>query len=400
MKVLVINSGSSSIKFQLMNPQSGELLAKGLLERLGSKQSVFKYTVPGREKLEQTLPLPDHRAGLAHLLKVLTDPVTGVMVSLDEVDAVGHRIVHGGERIKQSVVLDKAMIEVIENISHLAPLHNPANLQGVEALQSLMPAHVKHVGVFDTAFFAGMPAANYLYALPHNLSQKHGLRRFGFHGTSHQYVSLRMAELLGKQPDDCNVIVAHLGNGSSLSAVRGGVAVDTTLGFGTMCGVPMGTRSGDVDPAIILHLLDKLHYTTAQVHDILYKESGLLGVSGISNDARDILTAAAADDAQAKLAVEAYGHQVARGICGLACNFDHLDAVVFTAGIGENSAGMRAAIAPHLRTLGARFDKASNDFMGEERCISTPDSPVPIWVVPTNEELMIARETQRLAGGE
>ncbi|MCD4651606.1 MAG: acetate kinase [Candidatus Cloacimonetes bacterium] len=398
MNVLVINSGSSSIKFQMINMQTKKLMCKGLIERIGLEAGGFKYQKADNDKHYEELPIPDHKAGLKKMLETLTDETHGVIAGASEIDAVGHRIVHGGDKITESILLDDKAMAICESLIPLAPLHNPANLQGVQALKELLPQGTPHVGVFDTAFHASMPAESYIYAIPWKFYEKHGIRRFGFHGTSHQFVALRAAEILGKDIKDFNCITAHIGNGSSLTAIKGGVSVDTTLGFGTMCGVPMGTRAGDIDPAIVLHMIDELKLEAKEIHKILYKESGILGMSGISSDMRDVEAAAEEGHEHARIALDVLCHWLSKYICGLASNFERLDAIIFTAGIGECSPYVRDKVCPKLKVLGAHYNPAVNNFKAEERIISTDDSPVKIMVVPTNEELMIALDTKHLAG--
>lgn len=394
MNILVLNSGSSSIKYQLLSNE--KLIAKGLIERVGLKNSIVNYKKTGYEKIEKIIDIPDHLTGVKLMLELLCDAENGVIKSIDEINAVGHRIVHGGDRIADSIIIDDDAEKIIEELFVLAPLHNPANLSGVIALKKLMPANIKHVGVFDTAFHQSMPKKAFTYALPYELYEKHNVRRFGFHGTSHQFVAQQAAKLINKPLNEFNCITAHLGNGSSLTAVKGGKSIDTTLGFGTMCGVPMGTRAGDFDPAIVLHMIDNLGYSSADVHKAIYKNSGFLGLSGISFDCRDILEAAEKGHERAQLAIDVFIHNVSKMVLGLACNFENLDAIIFTAGIGENNPFIRKEISNRLKVLGIEVDDELNNFRGEERVFSTPNSKVKLIVIPTNEELMIAKETMRL----
>ena len=399
MKILVINSGSSSIKFQLMETAGEQVLAKGLLERIGIEGSLFHYQPAGKDKSSRTLPIPDHRTGIRLVLEALADPRTGVISRYEEIEAVGHRIVHGGERIKHPERLTEEVLAVIRECSKLAPLHNPPNLLGVEAVRALLP-QTPNVGVFDTAFHATMPPEAYVYPIDYSFYETHGIRRFGFHGTSHEYVALRAATLLGRSPADFNCVTCHLGNGVSLTAVRGGKSVDTTLGFGTVCGVPMGTRSGDVDPAVILHLIDDLKMTAKEVHDLLYKKSGLKGISGRSSDMRDVIELAAKGDTRATLALDVFAHGARKYVAALATNLGgRLDALVFTAGIGENAWEVRERVCRGLEFMGVRLDPERNRVRGKEAVLSTDDSPVKVLCVPTNEELMIALETEQVMRG-
>lgn len=396
MKILVINSGSSSIKFQLLETADRTLLCKGLMERIGLSDGIFTYQPTGREKIRRNLPIPDHRAGIQLLLDTIVDGQNGVIRSIHELSAVGHRIVHGGEKIKKSELLTPEVIRIIEECTVLAPLHNPPNLIGVAAVQALLP-EIANVGVFDTAFHASMPPHAYIYPLEYSFYEQHGIRRFGFHGTSHQYVALRAAEFLGRDPADFRCVTCHLGNGVSLTAVKGGRSVDTSLGFGTMCGVPMGTRAGDVDPAIILHLIDELHMSPKDVHELIYKKSGLKGMSGLTNDMRDLVEAALAGNERAKLALEIFAHYTRKYIAALATNLDgRLDAVIFTAGIGENCPEAREIICRGLEVLGIRLDPRKNDVRGRDAVISVDGASPLALTIATNEELMIALETETI----
>lgn len=396
MKILVLNSGSSSIKFQLLDTVERKVMCKGLVERVGLADAIFNYQPAGGEKSKDVLPIPDHTTGIKLVLETITSPGRGVIASLDEVAAVGHRIVHGGEKIQHSVLLCEESLALIDECTPLAPLHNPANLMGVHAMRKLLPG-VPNVGVFDTAFHATMPKPAYIYALDYAHYEKHGIRRFGFHGTSHQYVAMRAAEILGTPIEDFNCVTCHLGNGVSLTAVRGGKSMDTTLGFGTCCGVPMGTRSGDVDPAALMHLIDELGMTSRQVCDLIYKGSGLKGISGVSHDMRDVEEAAARGHERAELALEIFAHAARKYIAALATSLgDRVDAVVFTAGIGENGAEIRERICRGLGFMGVWIDPERNKVRGKEAVISRDGAPVKVMVVPTNEELMIALDTEAI----
>ncbi len=399
MKILVINSGSSSIKFQLMETAGEQVLAKGLLDRIGIEGSTFNYQPAGKEKTSHSVAIPDHRTGIRLLLEALTAAENGVISRFEEVEAVGHRIVHGGEQIKRSELLTADVLAVVRECSKLAPLHNPPNLMGVEAVQAILP-NTPNVGVFDTAFHATMPPPAYIYPIDYSFYETHGIRRFGFHGTSHQYVAMRGAAMLGKPLADFNCVTCHLGNGVSLTAVRGGESVDTTLGFGTMCGVPMGTRAGDVDPAIILHLIDELKMSTKEVHELIYKKSGLRGISGGTSDMRDIIEKTEQGDPRATLAFDIFAHGARKYIAALATNLGgRLDSVIFTAGIGENAWEARERICRGLEFMGVSLDPERNKVRGKEAVISPDHSPVKVLAIPTNEELMIALETERLVSG-
>jgi acetate kinase len=400
MNILVINSGSSSIKFQLINMQDQHVICKGLIERIGLSDGIFNYEPADKEKVKKITDIPDHNTGIHMVLEALTASNTGVISSLQEINAVGHRIVHGGEKIQKSVLLDENTIPDIESCIPLAPLHNPANLMGVEAVKAELP-NVPHVGVFDTAFHATIPAQAYVYGLDYKYYEHHGIRRFGFHGTSHQYVSMRAAELLGIPLDSFNCITCHMGNGVSFSAVKGGKSIDTSLGFGTMCGIPMGTRAGDVDPAVIMHMLDTLGMSTEDVHNEIYKTGGLKGISGVSSDMRDIDEAAEKGDKRAQLALDIFAHAARKHIGAYATEINGpLHAVIFTAGIGENAIGMREKICEGLEILGLKIDSDKNNIRGKEQVISTADSKVTAMVIPTNEELMIALDTKKIAEGK
>ncbi len=397
MKILVINSGSSSIKFRLVESTSGEVLAGGLLERIGLAEGRMEYRRGSDEKIRTDLPIPNHQFGLSLVLRNLTDPAHGALGSLTEIEAVGHRVVHGGERFTQAVLITPEVISEIEENSFMAPLHNPANLLGIRAAIEMLEG-VPNVAVFDTSFHQTMPPVAYVYPLTWDLYKDRGFRRYGFHGTSHQYVAERTAAILGKPVSGLNIIVCHLGNGSSITAVRGGRSIDTSLGFGTMCGVMMGTRSGDVDPAILLELMESHGMSASEVKDLVYKKSGLLGISGVSSDMRDVEQAADAGSERAKLALDLFADKVRKYIGGYAVTLGSVDAVTFTAGIGENGWEIRETICAGLEAIGARLDIEANRCRGQERIVSTPDSRVKLLVVPTNEELMIAIETERILG--
>lgn len=396
MNVLVINSGSSSIKFQLLDTQTRHAMCKGLIERIGLNDAIFNYHPENGQKYKEILPIADHTAGIKLVMDTLLDEHRGVIKNLSEIDAVGHRIVHGGERIKRSERLTPAVMDIIKESSKLAPLHNPANLMGVDAVRQVLP-NIPHVGVFDTAFHASMPQHAYIYPLAYEYYEKHGIRRFGFHGPSHQYVSMRAAEMLSIPLEDFNCVTCHLGNGVSLTAVKGGKSMDTSLGFGTMCGVPMGTRAGDIDPAIIIHLQEELGMSASEVHDLIYKQSGFKGVSGLTNDMRDVEDAASSGNERAQLALDIFSHGARKYIAALSTSLNgRMDAVVFTAGVGENGPEAREHICKGLEVIGVKLDPEKNRIRGKEAVVSTDDSPVKVLVVPTNEELMIALDTEEV----
>lgn len=394
MNILVINCGSSSLKYQLINAATEAVLAKGLCERIGI-DGIITYQPAGGEKEKSEKAMPTHTEAIKYVIEALTNEKTGVIKSLDEVGAVGHRIVHGGEKFTASTILNEETIKAIEECSELAPLHNPANLIGVRACQELMP-NVPMVGVFDTAFHQTMPKTAYLYGLPYEYYEKYKVRRYGFHGTSHSFVSKRTAELIGKPYDDCKIIVCHLGNGASLSAVKNGKSVDTSMGLTPLEGLVMGTRSGDIDPAIIEFVAKKEGKTLDEMMNVLNKKSGLLGISCLSSDSRDLEEAAEKGDEKAQAAIDIFDYRVLKYIGAYAAAMNGVDAIAFTAGIGENNAVSRSAICKSLTYLGVEIDEEANNCRGVEREISTPNSKVRVFVVPTNEELAIARETLAL----
>ena len=394
MKVLVINCGSSSLKYQLIDSETEQVLAKGLCERIGI-DGRLTHRPTGKDKVVLEDPLPNHTAAVSAVLGQLTDPVNGVIADLKEIGAVGHRIVHGGEKFASSTVLTDEVVAEIEKCNDLAPLHNPANLIGINACKELMLG-VPMVGVFDTAFHQTMPKKAFLYGLPYEYYEKHAVRRYGFHGTSHSFVSKRTAEILGKKPEDLKIIVCHLGNGSSISAVEGGKSVDTSMGFTPLEGLVMGTRSGDLDPAILEYVCNKEGITLSEMTTILNKKSGVEGVSGVSSDFRDLGDAAAEGNERAAVALDMFAYRVAKYVGSYAAAMNGVDVISFTAGIGENDITTRARIMEYLGYLGCKLDAEKNNVRGEERIISTDDSKVIAMVVPTNEELAIARETVAL----
>jgi len=396
-KILVINSGSSSIKFRLFESSTGETLAGGLLERIGLAEGRMEYRRGTDGKITTERPIPNHQAGISMVLASLTDPVSGALGSLSEIQAVGHRIVHGGERFTQPVEITNEVISEIEQNSFMAPLHNPANLLGIRAAMEMLEG-VRNVAVFDTSFHQTMPPVAYVYPLTWELYKEKGFRRYGFHGTSHQYVAERTAAMLGRPISELNTIVCHLGNGSSITAVKQGRSIDTSLGYGTVCGVMMGTRSGDVDPAILIELMENHGMSASEVKDLVYKKSGLLGISGVSSDMRDVERAAESGNERAVLALDLFADKVRKYIGAYAVTLGSVDAIAFTAGVGENGIEMREMICRGLGVLGAELDPEANNCRGQEKIVSSPDSRVKLLVVPTNEELMIAMETERILG--
>lgn len=395
MNILVINCGSSSLKYQLFNMNDESVLAKGLVERIGIEGSRLKHEVEGRDKVVIEVPMNDHKEALTQVLNALVHEAHGAVKSLEEIHAVGHRVVHAGEKFSASVVVDDAVISALEECIEIAPLHNPPNIIGIKAIQELLPS-VKNVGVFDTAFHQTMPKSAYVYALPYEYYENDHIRRYGFHGTSHRYVSQRTAEILGKPADSLKLITCHLGNGASLAAIDGGKSVDTSMGFTPLEGLVMGTRCGDIDPQIIPYIMAKENLTLDEVNTILNKKSGVLGISGVSSDFRDIEDAAAAGNERAQLALDIYHSSVKKYIAAYAAVLGGVDAIVFTAGLGENGPESREEICKGLEFMGAVLDPAKNKVRGKETIVSTDDSKVKIMVVPTNEELMIARDTIEL----
>lgn len=393
MNILVINCGSSSLKFQLINAETEELTAKGLCERIGINGSRITFAPAGGEKIAREVPMADHKEAIRLVLDALTDADTGVVKSLDEIGAVGHRIVHGGENFAKATVITPEVKQAITECSDLAPLHNPANLIGVEACEALMPG-VPMVAVFDTAFHQTMPEEAYLYAIPYSYYEKYKIRRYGFHGTSHDYVSHRAADLLGKAYEDLKIIVCHLGNGASVSAVKNGKCVDTSMGLTPLEGLIMGTRSGDLDPAILEFIANKEGKSIGEIMTILNKESGVLGISGgLSSDFRDLEDGSA----EGRRALKAFALRTAKYIGAYAAAMNGVDAICFTAGVGENSASVRDMICgEYLGYLGIELDEEKNHKRGEEIIVTTPESRTKVLVIPTNEELAIARQTYAL----
>ena len=399
MNVLVINAGSSSLKYQLLNPETGDLLAKGLCERIGiDGKFTYKPQVEGKEKLDAVdVAMPTHAEAIAAVLDALVDPKNGVISSMKEIDAVGHRVVHGGEKFASSVVITDEVMAAIEECNPLAPLHNPANIIGIKACQEKMPG-VPMVAVFDTAFHQTMPAKAYTYAIPYEYYENDKMRRYGFHGTSHRYVSQRCAEILGKPIEELKIVSCHLGNGSSITAVDGGRSVDTSMGLTPLAGLPMGTRSGDMDAGIMEYIMKKYDMSMADMMTTLNKKSGVLGISGVSSDFRDLDNAAAEGNKRAALAIEVFEYGVRKMIAEYAAAMGGVDAVIFTAGVGENSADMRLHFVDGLQFMGIEIDPEKNNIRGEERIVSPDGAKVKVLVIPTNEELMIAKDTAELVG--
>ena len=396
MNVLVINCGSSSLKYQLINSDTEAVLAKGLCERIGIDGRLV-YQLAGHDKEITEAPMPTHKEGIQMVLDALVNPKTGAVKSLPEIDAVGHRVVHGGEKFAQSVVLNEEVLAKVEECNELAPLHNPANLIGIRVCQELMPG-VPMVGVFDTAFHQTMPQKAYLYGLPYEYYEKYKVRRYGFHGTSHSFVSKRLAEFLNLDYNNSRLIVAHLGNGASISAVLDGKCVDTSMGLTPLEGLVMGTRSGDIDPAIMEFIAKKENLDIDGIMDVLNKKSGVEGLSGVSSDFRDLEAAYHEGNPRAIAACEVFAYRVAKYIGAYVAAMNGVDAIAFTAGIGENTSFIREKILAYFGYLGITMDKEANMVRGEDKIISTPDSKVTVCIIPTNEELAIARETVALVG--
>ena len=397
MNVLVINAGSSSLKYQLMNPETGAVLAKGLCERIGiDGKFTYKPQLEGKEVLDAVdVAMPTHSEAIQAVLDALVDEKNGVIASMKEIDAVGHRVVHGGEKFAQSVVITDEVMAAIEECNALAPLHNPANITGINACKAIMPG-VPMVAGFDTAFHQTMPPVAYTYALPYEYYEKDAVRRYGFHGTSHKYVSQRAAAMLGKDPSELKLVSCHLGNGSSITAVDGGKSVDTSMGFTPLAGLPMGTRSGDLDAGILEYLMNKYNMGIKEMVSILNKKSGVQGVSGVSSDFRDLENAGKEGNTRASLAVEMFNYGVKKLIGSYAAAMGGVDAIIFTAGVGENSKAQRMDIASGLEFMGVKMDAQKNDVRGKEAVISADDSKVKVLLIPTNEELMIAMDTMNL----
>ena len=395
MKVLVINCGSSSLKYQLIDMETESVLAKGLCERIGIEGSRLKHEPTGKDKVVIEENMADHNDAVKMVLDALVDPNHGVISSMDEINAIGHRVVHGGEEFSGSVVIDDAVMNALVKCSDLAPLHNPANIIGIKACEKIMPG-VPQCGVFDTAFHQTVPKKAYLYALPYEYYEKYGVRRYGFHGTSHRFVSSEAAKMMGKPIEETKIITCHLGNGGSIAAVEHGKSVDTTMGFTPLEGLIMGTRCGDIDPSIVTFLENKEGLSAKEVDEIMNKKSGVLGISGVSSDFRDVEAAAAEGNERAQVALDAFAYKVAKSIGSYAAAMNGVDAIVFTAGLGENSGSTRQEICDYLGYLGVKLDAEANSKRGKAMEISTADSKVKVFVIPTNEELVIARDTKEL----
>lgn len=391
-KIIAINAGSSSLKFQLFEMPSEEVITKGLIERIGLKDSIFNITVNGEKKTE-ILDIPDHSVAVKMLLDKLT--VEGIIQSLNEIEGIGHRVVHGGEEFADSTIINDEVLAKIEELSELAPLHNPANVTGIKAFKEVLP-NVVSIAVFDTAFHQTMPENSFLYSLPYEYYEKYGIRKYGFHGTSHKYVSERAAELLGRPLEHLRLISCHLGNGASIAAIQGGKSIDTSMGFTPLAGVTMGTRSGNIDPALIPYIMEKTGKDAYEVLDVLNKKSGMLAVSGFSSDLRDIEEEAEKGNERGELALQVFANRIHKYIGSYAARMYGVDAIIFTAGIGENSSAIRERVLRGLEFMGVYFDPALNKVRGQEAFISYAHSPVKIIIIPTNEEVMIARDVVRL----
>ena len=394
MKILVLNCGSSSLKYQLINMETEEVLASGKYERIGEKEAFITHKVNG-QKIKIDNPAYNHTEAIEFTLKQLTNPEYKVIDSLDEIEAIGHRLVHGGEKISESVVIDENVENVLKEYSDLAPLHNPACILGIEACKNVMPGKPM-VGVFDTAFHQSIPKERYIYPIPYEYYEKYGIRKYGFHGTSHMFVSQRLVEIEGKDLKDLKIVTCHLGQGSSICAVQGGKSVDTSMGLTPLGGIPMVTRSGDLDPSILLYLMKKEKLSPEQMENILNKESGVSGISGLAPDFRVIEQESYNDNETAKIAMESFKYAIASYIAKYAVAMNGVDYIVFTGGVGENQINIRKGICEQLEFMGVEIDVEANNMKGEEKVISKPSSKVKVYVIPTNEELMIAKETERL----
>lgn len=393
MKVLVLNCGSSSLKYQLIDMGNENVLASGLCERIGIDGSRLKHK--GKEPYEIENPMNNHTDAIKMVIDALLDSKYGVISDIKEINSVGHRVVHGGEHFSKSVIVNDEVLKAIEDCIELAPLHNPANLMGIKACEDLIPG-ISQVAVFDTAFHQTMPEKAYLYGIPYELYEKHKIRRYGFHGTSHKYVSERAASILGENKEDIKVITCHLGNGGSIAAINGGKCMDTSMGFTPLEGLIMGTRCGDIDPAVVSFIMEKENLRNKEVDELMNKKSGVLGLSGVSSDFRDIESAALEGNKRAKIALDAFHYKVAKYIGAYTSTLNGVDAIVFTAGLGENSKSSRQEICNYLTWLGITIDEDKNSKRGEEIIISSNDSKIKVLVIPTNEELVIARDTKEL----
>ena len=394
MKILVLNCGSSSLKYQLINMETEEVLASGKYERIGEDEAFITHKVNG-QKIEIKHPAKTHEEAVDFTLKQLINPEYKVIDSLDEISAIGHRLVHGGEKINKSVIITDEVVEVLKECIDLAPLHNPAGIIGIEACKKVMPGKPM-VGVFDTAFHQTMPKERYIYPIPYEYYKKYGIRKYGFHGTSHMYVSQRLAEIVGKDISELKIVTCHLGLGSSICAVEGGKSVDTSMGLTPLAGIPMVTRSGDLDPSVVTFLMKKEGWTAEEAENMLNKKSGVQGISGLAPDFREIEAASYGDNERAEIAIEKFKYEIASYIAKYAVAMNGVDYIVFTGGVGENQINIRRGICEKLEFMGVKIDVEANNVRGEEKEISAPDSKVKVYLVPTNEELMIAKETARL----
>ena len=394
MKILVLNCGSSSLKYQLINMETEEVLASGKYERIGEEQAFITHKANGK-KIEIKHPAKNHEEAVDFTLKQLINPEYKVIDNLDEINAIGHRLVHGGEKINQSVIITDEVVDVLKECIDLAPLHNPAGIIGIEACKKVMPGKPM-VGVFDTAFHQTMPKERYIYPIPYEYYEKYHIRKYGFHGTSHMYVSQRLAEIVKKDIKDLKIVTCHLGQGSSLCAVQGGKSVDTSMGLTPLAGIPMVTRSGDLDPSVVTYLMKKENMSADEVENVVNKKSGVQGISGLAPDFREIEAASNNNDERAKIAIDKFIYEVAAYIAKYAVAMNGVDYIIFTGGVGENQINIRKGICQKLEFMGVKVDVEANNMRGEEKEISAPDSKVKVYVVPTNEELMIARETKRL----
>ena len=394
MKILVLNCGSSSLKYQLINMENEEVLASGKYERIGEDEAFITHKVNG-QKIEIKHPAKTHEEAVDFTLKQLINPEYKVIDSLDEISAIGHRLVHGGEKINKSVVITDEVVEVLKECIDLAPLHNPAGIIGIEACKKVMPGKPM-VGVFDTAFHQTMPKERYIYPIPYEYYKKYGIRKYGFHGTSHMYVSQRLAEIVKKDIKDLKIVTCHLGQGSSICAVEGGKSVDTSMGLTPLAGIPMVTRSGDMDPSVVTFLMKKEGWTAEEAENVLNKKSGVQGISGLAPDFREIEAASYGENERAAIAIEKFKYEIASYIAKYAVAMNGIDYIVFTGGVGENQINIRKGICEKLEFMGVKIDVEENNVRGEEKEISAPDSKIKVYLVPTNEELMIAKETARL----
>ncbi|MDD6390542.1 MAG: acetate kinase [Anaerovoracaceae bacterium] len=395
MKILVVNCGSSSLKYQVLDMTDESLICKGLVERIGIEGSILTHSKIGADKFVLEVPMKDHKDAISHVIEAIQDKEHGVITDMSEIGAVGHRVAHGGEKFAESVLITDEVLAAIEDCVELAPLHNPANILGIKACMDLMPG-TPEVAAFDTAFHQSMPAESYIYSIPYKYYEQYGLRRYGFHGTSHKYVAEVAADMLDKSIEDLKIITCHLGNGASIAAVKGGRSIDTSMGFTPLAGLAMGTRSGDIDPAIISYICKKEGITVDEMNSVLNKESGVYGMSGISSDMRDIKSAAAEGNERAQLTLDVYAHKIKAFIGAYIAEMNGVDAIVFTAGIGENDPVTRANVCRDMDALGIILDPEKNETR-EQSVISADDSKVKVLLIPTNEELMIARDTLAIA---